>query len=563
VSTAALGRMAAATRPRWKLLAASVALGAGAVLAGVGLLATSGYLISRAAQRPEILALGVAIASVRALAIARAALRYGERLVSHDLAFRTLADLRRRFYDRLVPLVPGGLPGLGRADLLSRFVADVDRQQDLYLRAIGPVAVALVAGAGSLLVAFLMAPAAGAVLAVGLLAGGVLVPLLTRAAARAAGRRQAAARAALTTTIVEVAGGAAELAMAGREREWIDRADREGAALARIQRRDALAGGLAGGLTTALTGLTAVAVALVAIPAVRRDELAGVLLAAVILLAIAAFEAVRPLAAAAASIDACAAAATRIEGVLDAPPAVADPALPVALAPEGALELRGVRFRYASDGPWVLDGADLVLTPGRAVALLGPSGCGKTTLAELLVRFRDPVAGAVTLGGIDVRSAAQDDLRAAVCLGSQDAYLFAGTLAENLALARPDAAPAELERALRRVGLGPWLASLPDRLQTAVGEHGAKVSGGQRRRIAAARLLLSPARFVIADEPAAHLDPGGGTALMAELAAEASGGRGVLVIAHEPHGLEAFDEVLTLHGGRLRACDTRRSDGRP
>ncbi|HEX6696382.1 MAG TPA: thiol reductant ABC exporter subunit CydC [Solirubrobacteraceae bacterium] len=550
-SSAALWRMAAATRSRWRLLGASIGLAAGAVLAGVGLLATSGYLISRAAQRPDILALGVAIAAVRSLAIARAALRYGERLVSHELAFRTLADLRRRFFERLVPLVPGGLPGVGRAHLLSRFVADVDRLQDVYLRAIAPVAVALVAGSASVLIAFVMAPAAGVVLAAGLLAGGVLVPVLTRAAARAAGRRQARDRAELTTTIVEAAGGAADIAMAGRERDWIQRADRQGARLAAIQRRDALAGGLAAGLMTAVTGLTAAGVALVAIPAVRHGELAGVLLAAVILLAMAAFEAVRPLAAAAASIDACAAAAGRIEDVLAARQPVGDPPAPVELPAAGALELRDVRFRYDDGGPWLLDGADLRLAPGRAIALVGASGSGKTTLAELLVRFRDPVAGNVALGGVAVREADQDDLRAAVCLGAQDAHLFAGTLAENLALARPGASPADLERALTRVGLGPWLASLPDGLATEVGEHGAKVSGGQRRRIAAARLLLSPARFLVADEPAAHLDAGGAAALMRELADEARAGRGVLVIAHEAHGLEFFDEILTLRGGRL------------
>jgi thiol reductant ABC exporter CydC subunit len=543
--------MARATRSRWRMLAASVALGAGAVLAGVGLLATSGYLISRAAQRPEILALGVAIAAVRTLAIARAGLRYGERLVSHDLAFRTLADLRERFFSRLVPLVPSGLPGVGRADLLSRFVADVDRLQDLYLRAIGPVAVAVLAGGASVLISSVMQPAAGAVLAAGLLAGGVLVPQLTRLAARSAGRRQAAGRAALTTTIVEATGGAAEIAMAGREHDWIERADSQGARLARIQRGDALAGGLAAGLATAITGLTAGCVALVAIPAVRDDELSGVLLAAVILLAMAAFEAVRPLAAAAASLDACAAAAGRIEDVLDAPVAVADRATPAPVPSDGELELRDVRFRYPGGDAWLLDGANLRLAPGRAVALLGPSGCGKTTLAELLVRFRDPVSGAVALGGIDARDFAQEDLHAAVCLAGQDAHLFAASLAENLALARPDATDAELEGALRRVGLGPWLDSLPDGLQTAVGEHGAKVSGGQRRRVAAARLLLSRARFLVADEPAAHLDPCGAAALMAELAGEARTGRGVLVIAHQPYGLEAFDEVLSLRDGAV------------
>jgi len=223
---------------------------------------------------------------------------------------------------------------------------------------------------------------------------------------------------------------------------------------------------------------------------------------------------------------------------------------------EAALTVRDLTMEYGSGGYRIrpLDRISLTAQHGELVVLLGPSGCGKTTLAELLVRFRDPVAGAVVLGGVDVRDAAQDDLRAPVCLGAQDAYLFAGTLAENLALARPGATDAELERTLRRVGLGPWLASLPDGLRTTVGEHGAKVSGGQRRRIAAARLLLSPARFLIADEPAAHLDPRGAAALMAELASEARAGRGVLVIAHEPHGLEAFDDVVTLRDGRLSAA---------
>jgi ABC-type transport system involved in cytochrome bd biosynthesis fused ATPase/permease subunit len=282
-----------------------------------------------------------------------------------------------------------------------------------------------------------------------------------------------------------------------------------------------------------------------------------VLLAAVILLALAAFESVRPLTAATAGIDACAAAAGRLDELLDRPVAVADPARPRELPHDGELQLRGVRFRYEDDGAWLLDEAELRLRPGTAVALLGPSGSGKTTLAELLVRFRDPGAGEVRLGGVDLRQLAQDDVRAAVCLGTQDAHLFAGSLYDNLAFARPEAAPEELERALERVGLGDWLRSLPDGLATAVGEHGAKVSGGQRRRIATARLLLSRARFLIADEPAAHLDPPAAAALVGELAGEARAGRGVLVIVHERHGLDRFDEVLSLSRGRLERADAK------
>jgi len=547
----ALRRAVAATRSRRRLLWLSVVLGAAAVLASVGLLTTSGYLISRAAQRPEVLALAVAIVGVRFFGISRALLRYAERLVSHDLAFRTLTDLRARFFERLVPLVPGGLGELRRGDLLSRFVGDVDRLQDLYLRALGPPLVAILAGLVAVAVAAVILPVAGLVLAAMLLAGGVLVPLLTRWSARAAGRRQAAARAGLNAELVEIAAGSAEIAVAGRERDWIERADRAGAGLARLQRRDAYSGGLAVGLGTSVAVGGAVAITAVAIPAVGSGALAGVMLAALALLAMGAFEAVQPLGAAAASVDACADSALRIETVLEREPPVRDPDTPRALA-GGELELRGVRFRYAEEAPWVLDGADLSLRPGRSVALLGPSGCGKSTLSELLVRFRDPSEGSVALGGVDLREAAGEEVRARVRLSPQDAFLFTTTLRDNVAVGRGDASDEEIEAALTGAGLGEWLASLPDGLATEVGEAGARVSGGQRQRIAAARLLLAEADFLVFDEPTAHLDPEGAAALQRRLAALArEGGPGVLVITHEAEDLSPFDEVLKLEGGRL------------
>ena len=548
----ALRNAVAATRPRRRLVLLSVALGAGAVLAGVGLLATAGYLISRAAQRPEILALGVAIAAVRSFAIARAVLRYLERLVSHDLALRTLADLRRRFFRLLVPLVPGGLPGDSRATLLSRYVADVDRLQDLYLRALAPPLIALGASVVTVAVAVVMLPAAAAVLAAALVLAAVGVPLLTRFVARSAGRRQAAARAALAADFVEIVGGAPELAVAGREDDWIGRASASSAALARIQTRDAVAAGLADGVGVLVAVGASVGVAAVAIPAVRSGALPGVLLAALVLLVLASFEAVTPLGAAARQLDACADAALRLEETVGRPPPVRDPDDFVALPPVGDLELRGVRFRYDDDGPWVLEGADFCLRPGRATVLTGPSGAGKTTLAELLVRFVDPSAGTVSLGDVDLRTVSQADVREAILLAPQDCYLFATSLRENVALGRPGAGDGEIEAVLRRVGLGDWLDALPDGLAARVGERGARVSGGQRQRIATARALLARPRFLVVDEPTAHLDPAGARSLLAELAATARAtGVGVLVVTHEPEGLEPFDEHLSLRHGAI------------
>jgi len=546
----ALRRAVAATKPRRGLLWLSVALGAAAVLASVGLLTTSGYLISRAAQRPEILALGVAIVGVRFFGISRALLRYGERLASHDLAFRTLTELRQRFFERLVPLVPGDAGELRRSDLLSRFVGDVDRLQDLYLRALGPPLTALLAGLGSVAVAALILPAAGLVLLVALGLGGLLVPALSRWAARTAGRRQAAARSALSADLVEIAQGSAEIAVAGRAGDWIERGERSGARLARLQRRDALSGGLAVGLGTALAAGAAVAMVAVATPAVHDGALAGVLLAALALLALGAFEAVAPLGAAATSIDACAGAAARVEAVLEREPQVPRPASPRPLPGSGELELRGIRFRY-DDGPWLLAGADLVLRPRRAVALLGPSGCGKSTLAELAVRFREPQGGSVRLGGTDLSEVDGDAVREAVRLSPQDACLFTSSLRDNVALGRAGASDAEIVAALEAVGLGEWPAELPDGLATEVGEAGAKVSGGQRQRIAAARLFLADARYLIFDEPTAHLDAAGAADLQARIAALAKRGPGVLAITHEPPAPGLFDEVLRLDRGAI------------
>lgn len=545
-----LGRTVLATRGRWRRFLLSAFLSAVTILAAVGLLTISGYLISRAAERPEILSLTAIIVWVRIFGFSRALFRYAERLVSHDLAFRSLADLRRRFFERLIPLVPGGLDQPASADLLSRFVGDVDRLQDLYLRALTPPVVAFATGLVCVGVAALMLPAAAVVLAVMLLIGGIAAPGLTRWAARVSGRRQARARAALSGALLEVTTGSAEIAVAGREEDWLHRAESADRDVVVLQKRDALNGGLAAGLTTMLASGAAVAVTAIAVPAVDEGVMSGILLAALALLAMASFEAVMPLGPAAASLDSCADAAGRIEEITERPAPVQEPERPLPPPDSGSLRFDGVRFSYGPGLPVVLDGADFEISPGEAVALVGPSGAGKSTISELMVRFRDPDAGRITLGGVDLREIDSDRVRETIRLAPQDSYLFTGTLGENVAMGLPAADEAEITRVLEWVGLGPWLAGLDNGLDTFVGEGGSMVSGGQRQRIAAARCLLSDSRFMVFDEPTAHLDPDGALSLETALVKGRAHGAGILVITHAIANPANFDRVLELDESR-------------
>ncbi len=548
----AAGRAALETRSRWKTFALSVALGAGTVLAAVGLFTASGYLISRAAERPEILSLTVAIVAVRFFGISRALLRYGERLASHDLAFRTLTDLRGRFFERLVPLVPGGIDQARKADLLSRFVGDVDRLQDLYLRGLAPPLIAIVSSLVCVAIAVVILPVAGLVLALMLLLGGIASPALTRWASRTAGRRQATARSALSVDLLEIANGGAEIAVAGREDDWLERVGNSNREVTRLQRRDAVNGGLAVGLTTFLSVGAAVVITAVAVPAVADGQINGVLLAALALLAMASFEAILPLGQAAAGIDACDEAASRLEEVTERRSPVAEAEEPKALPPAGALRFERVGFSYASGAAQVLENADLDFRQGEAVALIGPSGIGKSTLAELMVRFRDPTAGRISLGGVDIRELDGGALREAIRLAPQDAYLFDSTIRQNVAIGRAGVDGDRIITALSEAGLEDWINELPDGIDTFVGEGGARVSGGQRQRIAVARVFISRARFLIFDEPTAHVDPEGAAALERRLAGRARSGCGVLVVTHEISDLGNFDRVLELDRGTVR-----------
>ncbi|MGW2300575.1 thiol reductant ABC exporter subunit CydD [Streptomyces sp. NPDC001809] len=548
--TSVLGRvrtMAGELRGRMglALLLGSLALGS-----AVGLMAVSGWLISRASEQPPVLYLMMAVTATRAFGIGRAVFRYAERLVSHDAVLRMLAELRVSVFRRLERIAPAGLRRTRRGDLLSRLVQDVDALQDYWLRWLLPAGAALLVGIASVGFTAWLLPEAGAVLAVGLLVAGFLVPTVSGALARRAERRLAPARGALATAVADLLRGCAELTVAGALRNRIERTRAADRTLTGIASRQAAAAALGAGLSALVCGVTVAAAAAVGVQAVADGRLAGVALAVVVLTPLAAFEAVTGLPLAVQYRQRVRHSAERVFEVLDAPVPVHEPARPeTPPASPFPLELSGLSARHAGQDREALAGFRLTLEAGRRVAVVGASGSGKTTLAQVLLRFLDVESGMYRLGGVPAWELDGDAVRRLVGLCAQDAHLFDSSVRENLRLARTGASDGELREALRRARLLDWVDGLPQGLDTLVGEHGSRLSGGQRQRLALARALLADFPVLVLDEPAEHLDLATADALTDDLL-RATEGRTTVLITHRLHGLDAVDEILVLDEGR-------------
>jgi thiol reductant ABC exporter CydC subunit len=544
-------RLLRLARPMRRELLFAVLAGAVGCGCGVALLATAGFLLARASQHPNIVAISIAVVLVRALSVGRGLLRYLERLFSHDVAFRVLADVRVAIYRRLERLAPAGLAAFRSGDMLTRLISDVDATQDLFIRGIAPPLTAALVGAGATTaVLLILAPAAG-VLAAGLLAAGVLVPVVTAVSARRAARLAAPARGELGAAVTDLLSGAAELHAFGAVETGLDRARAADADLTRLARRSASASGLGTGLSAAAAGLTLWGVLLLGVAATGSGSLGRVPLAVITLTALAAFEAVTALPAAAIQLGHARVAAGRIADVLDAPDPVRFPEQPFP-PPQRPVEIsiQGGTVRYSADEPPAVLDIDLDLGPGRRVALVGATGAGKSTLAAVLFRFVDLTSGAARLNGRDLAGYDPDDVRTVISGCAQDPHIFDATIRDNLRLARPQASDAELARAAGDARLLDWIASLPLGWDTPVGAHGAELSGGQRQRLALARALLANPALLILDEPTAHLDPANRRALTADLLA-ATAGRATLLITHELDGLDQVDEIVVLDHGRV------------
>lgn len=489
---------------------------------------------------------------IRGSAFTRTVFRYFDRVLSHEATFRALAEIRVWIFERAIPLAPGRLDFFRSGDLLSRITKDIDALDNLYLRITVPTIIAGVTGLVLLILlgSFSLLMALGVLIAFG--AAGIVVPLLAYRASRASALALAEETQNLRTDLVDLTKGWTELEVYGQMPGRLETATNRHAGLIETQRALMRVGAASTAATGLLTQLALALTLIIGLGLVETGGLTGPLLALLAFFVLGAFEAVTTLPPAFQMLEETKRAAGRLREMAGQTPTVQDPPLEraVAVPADPTLAFERVRFSYPDRPEAALEEASLELSPGAKVAILGESGSGKSTLLSLALRFYDPTAGRILLGGLPVTDMRAAAVRQRMALLSQRTDLFSATLRENLKLARPEAGDEDLRAALDEAGLTPLLNRLPEGLDTHLGEGGVNLSGGEARRVALARVYLKNAPILLLDEPTEGLDQTTERLVVDRLLAFAAN-RTVLLVTHRPVMLDRMDRVYAMEAGRL------------
>jgi ATP-binding cassette subfamily C protein CydC len=532
-------------------LALALALSCLTLGAGVALFGVSGWFLTGASLATSAMAFNLFGPSsmVRGFSFLRIVSRYFERLAGHATTFKILSDIRVRIFSRLIPLVPLKAAAHRTGDFVARLTADVEALDMMFLQVVAPIATAVLGALGLGLFLWIVLPDALPVVLIGFALTTLFLPLLIALSGQRTGAAIVRTAADLRVAVLDGIDGHADLVALGAVDGARHAVDEAVASVRKARLRQSWRVAFGPAFVVLGTGATAIATLYVGLPVLEQGRVTGPVLVGALLAVMAVFEVSGPILRGAGKLGAASAAARRVQSLVDMPPAIRDPAQPIAVPDAGDITFEQVGFTYGRDQA-VLAGLDLTIRDGEHIAIIGESGSGKSTLLGLLLRLVDVESGRIGMGSVDIRAVRQADLHAHIALLSQDAPVFIGTIRDNLKIADPHAVDAALWGVLEKARLDDFVRSLPQGLDTWLGESGETLSAGQARRLCLARTLLSPAKVLLLDEPTAGLDRPTEAEFLADLLAVTTG-RTLILATHAALPQGAVDRVYRLENGAL------------
>ncbi|HNQ53429.1 thiol reductant ABC exporter subunit CydC [Methanothrix soehngenii] len=522
-------------------------------VSGIGVAVLGAALFARAVAGTAIEELYPYAAAMIILGLARGTFGYLGPYLSHVAAFRILVDLRDEFFWAIEPLAPAKLARRRTGDLVSTAVSDIELLELFFAHTAGPAVVAFIVP----IIALTALATINLLLAEALLIFLILLILMPRLAfwlGTTLGERLRGQQALLNSQELDTIQGMKEILSFGYSRQRLEELSENSATLLALQARQARNIGLQSAAKISIVSAGTLAVLLCASILVRQNSLAPGFLPITMILASSVFLSITSVVEISKQLSLTRAAARRLFLLLDEQPAVRDesglgPAVPIESI-EPSISLQDVSFRYAPDEPLILSSISLEIPAGSTVALVGTSGAGKSTVINLMLRFWDPEAGRILLGGSDLRCYPMMQLRRLFSVVSQDVFLFSDSIRENIRLGRPEASDAEVEEVASRARIHDFIITLPQGYDTLVGERGVRLSGGERQRIAIARALLKGAPILVLDEATSSLDAENERAIK-EALMERREGRTTIMIAHRLSTVVDADWIFVINGGRV------------
>jgi ATP-binding cassette subfamily C protein CydC len=513
-------------------------------------MAASAYILSAAALHPSVAVLQTAIVGVRFFGISRGVFRYLERLASHSVNLRLLAEFRIWLYGKLERLVPGIIHKRRGGDLLALLTADIDTLENLFVRIIAPPITAFLVMVGMFIFLQSQGNIPALIYLIGVFIGGVFLPGGIFFFSRRAGREYVHSRAELNSRLVLTIQSAREILLFGIQVPQMEGIKLISRRFGQAQMALARVSGLGSGGMTWIVNLTILGVLSASIPLVRAGSLEGVLLAVVTLMTAASFEAILPLTLTTQFVSPVITAGRRMFAVADETPQVKEPIQPATMPAAFGLEISGLSFKYPGSEVSVLNGINISIPSGKRIAIVGPSGSGKSTLVNLLTRSWEYSTGSIRIGGTELNTLASQSIYARISILAQTPVILTDTLRRNLLIGDLNAKDDDLVKSLYKVELGSWYKTLPQGLDTWLGERGAKMSGGERQRLAIARLNLRNSQIQIYDEPTANLDPEAERQIF-NLVMNGQHGNSIIWVTHRLLSLGQMDEVIFIEHGKI------------